>query len=160
MDKRFSDIEHNFIKWQLQNHGKYVLKIIRESIEELDLKDTGDLYSSLNYNVRANESRSEYVLEISFLGYGRAIEIQYFKSGRLRRELRADGRQPKYQRRDTRTKGQQSKDMRRAKRKDTRFYSKNVYGSINRLIGRLGSEYTEEIKNDIKNYLEKYPENK
>ena len=138
--EEFGKIEDFFVRRQLYLHGDYVLDLLRDSIKEKNLRVTDDLLDSLKYQVH-KKNESEYVLEISFLSYGRAVEIQYFKSKQKRREQAESG--------------QRAKDMRRAKKKDTRFYAKNVYGSLNRLIGKLGSEYTEQEKQRIKNFLER-----
>ena len=51
-------------------------------------------------------------------------------------------------------KEQHKKALRRSKQKDTRFYAKNVYGSINRLLSRMSNEYSEEEIKRLKGILE------
>jgi hypothetical protein len=78
----------------------------------LNLSNTGDLLNSLSFNVQ--KRGNNYALTYTFLSYGRAIEIQYFKSQCLRRETPIRNRT-------------------KAKKKDTRFYSKNAFDSLNNL---------------------------
>lgn len=119
-----NDIEDLFVREILDTHGEYIVDLLQDSIEERNIRITDELIESLNYKVE--KQNNDYILFISFLSYGRAVEIQFFKSRRMRREQRQNN--------DTAS-------FRRAKKKDTRFYAKNVYGSINRLLGRMSSEY-------------------
>lgn len=125
--KELSDVERLFVQEVLDTHGEYVVDLLADSITEKGLRITDELIDSLDYKVERRND--DMVLVISFLSYGRAVEIQYFKSKRIRREAKAGGKE--------------LSAMRRAKKKDTRFYAKNVYGSINRLLGRMSSEYSD-----------------
>lgn len=136
--KELNEVEKLFVMEVLDTHGEYVVDLLQESIEKLDIRVTDDLLESLNYKVE--QRGTDFVLIISFLSYGRAVEIQFFKSKRLRREAKAN-------RNDI-------KNLRRAKKKDTRFYAKNVYGSINRLLGRMSSEYGDAEIARLKGILE------
>lgn len=132
-----NDIEDLFVREILDTHGEYIVDLLQDSIEEKKLRITDELLESLDYKVVKREG--DYVLQISFLSYGRAVEIQYFKSKRVRRENSENNK---------------STDFRRAKKKDTRFYAKNVYGSINRLLGRMSSEYSDQEIARLKGILE------
>ena len=132
-----NDIEDLFVREILDTHGEYIVDLLQDSIEEKNLRITDELLESLDYKVV--KRGGDYVLQISFLSYGRAVEIQYFKSKRIRRENRENNK---------------SMDFRRAKKKDTRFYAKNVYGSINRLLGRMSSEYSDQEIARLKGILE------
>ena len=132
-----NDIEDLFVREILDTHGEYIVDLLQDSIEEKKLRITDELLESLDYKVV--KRGGDYVLQISFLSYGRAVEIQYFKSKRIRRENRENNK---------------STDFRRAKKKDTRFYAKNVYGSINRLLGRMSSEYGDQEIARLKGILE------
>lgn len=136
--QNLSEVEKLFVMEVLDTHGEYVVDLLQESIESQKLRITDDLLDSLQYKVE--QRGGDFVLVISFLSYGRAIEIQFFKSRRLRREARANGND--------------IKNMRRARKKDTRFYAKNVYGSINRLLGRMSSEYSDQEIARLKGILE------
>ena len=132
-----NDIEDLFVREILDTHGEYIVDLLQDSIEEKKLRITDELLESLDYKVV--KRGGDYVLQISFLSYGRAVEIQYFKSKRVRRENRENNK---------------STDFRRAKKKDTRFYARNVYGSINRLLGRMSSEYGDQEIARLKGILE------
>lgn len=135
--RELNDIEDLFVREVLDTHGEYIVDLLQESIEEKKLRITDELLESLDYKVV--KRGGDYVLQISFLSYGRAIEIQFFKSKRNRRDI---------------SEKQKSADFRRAKKKDTRFYAKNVYGSINRLLGRMSSEYGDQEIARLKGILE------
>lgn len=132
-----NEIEDLFVSKVLDTHGEYLIDLLQNSIEEKGLRITDELLESLNYKVE--KKGNDYVLVVSFLSYGRAIEIGFFKSKRIRREQRAMN---------------QTDNIRRRKKKDTRFYAKNVYGSINSLIGRISSEYTEQEIARLKGILQ------
>jgi hypothetical protein len=123
--KELTEVEALFVQEVLDTHGEYVVDLMQESIEMLNLRITDDLIDSLDYKV--TKRGQDWVLSISFLSYGRAVEILSNKSKRLRRKGNAGNIK--------------DSKLRRAKQKDTRFYAKNVYGSINRLLGRMSSEY-------------------
>ena len=136
--KELSEVEKLFVMEVLDTHGEYIMDLLSGSIEDLNLRITDELLNSLNYKVE--QRGSDYVLSVIFLSYGRAIEIALFKSKRLRREAKS---------------GKNSaKRLRRAQHKDTRFYAKNVYGSINRLLGRMSSEYGDAEIARLKGILE------
>jgi hypothetical protein len=135
--KQLTEIEKLFVQEVLDTHGEYVVDLLQDSISSLNLRLTDDLINSLDYKVETRGN--DQVLVISFLSYGRAIEIQFHKSKRLRREL---------------TSKSDKRNIRRAKKKDTRFYAKNVYGSLNRLLGRMASEYTDAEIARLKSILE------
>lgn len=132
-----NEIEDLFVSKVLDTHGEYLIDLLQNSIEEKGLRITDELLESLNYKVE--KKGNDYVLVVSFLSYGRAIEIGFFKSKRIRREQRAMN---------------QTDNIRRRKKKDTRFYAKNVYGSINSLLGRMSSEYTEQEIARLKGILQ------
>ena len=136
--KELNEVEKLFVMEVLDTHGEYIIDLLSGSIEDLNLRITDELLQSLNYKVE--QRGSDYVLSVSFLSYGRAIEIALFKSKRLRRETKAGKNE--------------AKRLRRAQHKDTRFYAKNVYGSINRLLGRMSSEYGDAEIARLKGILE------
>jgi len=136
--KELNEIEALFVEEQLSIHGEYIVDLMQDSIESLNLRLTDDLLQSLDYKVERRGN--DYVLMISFLSYGRAVEILFNKSKRLRKKGKAGNKM--------------AKNLRRAKQKDTRFYAKNVYGSINRLLGRMSSEYSDAEIARLKGILE------
>ena len=142
--KELSEVEKLFVMEVLDTHGEYVTKLLHDRIIELDeSRDnsmilSGELLKSIEYSVR--QDGGDYILSISFLSYGRAVEISFFKS--------------KLRRRETKWARNEIRKLRRKNHKDTRFYAKNVYGSINRLLSRMGSEYTDSEINRLKEILE------
>jgi hypothetical protein len=150
MDGRFSELELLFIAEVLDQHGEFLTDLLVEEIESKSLisdEDREHLLENISYNT------SKYginpVLVISFPAYGRFIEINYHKRSKNTGILDQEsanralwGRQNK----------QQAK--RDKKKKDTRWYSKNVYGSLNRLIGILMYEFSEEERARLTNLLE------
>lgn len=133
--KELNDVEDLFVREVLDTHGEYILDLLQDSIEEKGLRISDELLESLDYKVV--KRGGDYVLEVSFLTYGRAMEVAWHKGRRMRRES-----------------GVGKREMRRAKVKDTRFYAKNVYGSINRLLGRMSSEYSDVEIARLKGILE------
>lgn len=135
---KLNDIEDLFVREVLDTHGEYIVDLMQDSIEEKGLKISEALIDSLDYKVE--KRGDDYALVISFLSYGRAVEILSNKSRRMRRKEML---------------GQiDSKKLRRAKKKDTKFYAKNVYGSLNRLLGRMSSEYGDAEIARLKGILE------
>ncbi len=136
--KQLTEVEALFVQEVLDQHGEYIIDLMQADIESKKLRITDELLESLDYKVR--KRGNDFVLEISFLSYGRAIEIQMNKSRRLRNR----GEREK----------NRAANIRRAKKKDTRSYAANVYGSINRLLGRMMSEYTDQEIARLKGILE------
>ena len=134
--RELNDIEDLFVREVLDTHGEYIVDLLQESIESKKLRLTDELLESLDYKVR--KSSNGYSLEVSFLTYGRFIEINFFKSKAISKHYLQGAGDIKR----LRISGNSSENFRRLKKKDTRFYAKNVYGSINRLLGRMSSEYS------------------
>lgn len=141
---RFNDLEDYFIRHILEEHGEFLIDKFEEAIDEKGLIDTEVLMDSLNYHVQMRGA--DYLLQLSFVSYGRAIEVAYHKSKRLRKET---SRQAFFK----------SDKFRKAKRKDTRWYSKIAYGTLNHLLYRMGSAYTEEMKQYLKNLMQEREKN-
>ncbi|MDR2824014.1 MAG: hypothetical protein LBB41_02300 [Prevotellaceae bacterium] len=137
---KWNDVERVFIKETLENHGEYLMDLLQNSIESKGLIETQELLDSLDFET-FERPNGDFYLYVYFPDYGRFIEINYFKSKSIRKEKIKEG--------------VKSKNLRR--HKDTRFYSKNVYGSINRLIGLLGSNYSEAMIQSIKQKITNAP---
>lgn len=141
MKGKYSDEEILFIKEILDQHGEYLTDILVDDLKKKKLKYKGKLLSqfedSIPYSV--NQSGINPKLLFSFFGYGRAIEINYHKSKNAK-------------------KFSSSKDIwgvkKRKRRKNTKWYTHNVMGSLNRLLGVLGSEYSEHERKRLKNILD------
>ena len=86
--------------------------------------------SSITYKVERRGNN--FVLSFTFPGYGRALEIRYYKSknSQMLKTARSN--------RSLLTKKAKNK------KRDYRWYSRNLYGSQNRLIGRASYRLVEE----------------
>ena len=146
--REINEIEDLFVREVLDTHGEYIVDLLQESIESKKLRLTDELLESLDYKVR--KSSNGYSLEVSFLTYGRFIEINFFKSKAIRKHYLQEAGDIKR----LRISGNSSENFRRLKKKDTRFYAKNVYGSINRLLGRMSSEYSDQEIARLKGILQ------
>ncbi|MHC1707438.1 MAG: hypothetical protein AB9842_07940 [Bacteroidales bacterium] len=142
MDSRFSEEELLWIRDVLDQHGEYLHYILEQAIESRKLIHSGDLEQSLSYKVVMYGQNP--ALAVSFLGYGRAIEIRYHKSKNSRRFS-----EPSRNKTSLASRGR--KPMRK---KDARWYARNVYGSLNRLIGTLMFEFTEKERERIMGILQ------
>ncbi len=77
MDKNFNDIELTWIKEKLDQHGEYLIDLLKKSLQEKELIQTGELEQSLSYKTSMQGQNPK--LSVSFLSYGRAIEINFNK---------------------------------------------------------------------------------
>lgn len=137
-----AEITHEEVKFLFQEkvlkeHGEYLKELFQESIEERNLIDTRDLLTSIRYEVVSNGKNRE--LHFYFNEYGRFIEINQHKRKRKSKfEINTN--------RDIW--GLKENSMKKNKRTD--WYSKNAWGSLNRLQGILMYEFTDEVIDDLK----------
>lgn len=119
------DIEFLFQEEVLDQHGEYLLDLFVESIEQKKIRVSDELLESLNYKV--TRSGNDRILNVSFLTYGRFIEIRRHKMSKSRNK-------------DVNTNsliwGHKQNSMKK-KAKDVDWYSKNAFGSLNRVISIL-----------------------
>lgn len=134
MDGKYNEIELLFVREVLDRHGEYLTDLFVEEIEKKRLKDSGDLLGSVDYKV--TKYGIDPVLTFSFYSYGRAIEIRWHKRSQNTQKWVTNTNNVIW--------GANRKPRRR---KNTLWYARNLYGSINRLMGILSSEFSqEEIK--------------
>lgn len=144
MDGKFNDIELLFIERNLELHGEHVCDLLREQIQNKDLLKSEDLLNSIDFTVRKYGINP--VLLINFISYGRAIEINWHKKSK---------NTSLFSKPNTNTLLWGMRENRkRSKKKDTRWYAKTAYGTINRLLSILSSEFSEEEKERLKAILE------
>lgn len=138
------DIEFLFQEEVLSQHGEFVVDLLQDTLEEKNIIFEGNLHEILDYDTfKRGVQRG---LRISFFDYGRFIEIRKHK---------------KQSKMDVNTNrliwGIRENSMKK-KPKDTDWYSKNVYGSLNRLIGVLMNEFSdheiERLKKIIANRID------
>jgi len=136
-------VKDAFVRDVLNSHGQYVTTILNNSISELTLIQQGGLKGSVSYDVK--KEGNDYVLAFNFMSYGRAIEIAYFR--------RKKGREIEKQLYGIKSREDVKAEMSIRNRKNTRWYSRNVYGTINTLYGRLMHGFTEEEAERLKNII-------
>lgn len=142
MDKEYSDIELLFIEEVLDQHGEYLADLLRDDIAAKRLRITDDLIDSIDYRTHGGKAPK---LEISFFSYGRAMEINWHKRSQNTK---------KWAETNTNQSIWKVKSNSR-KWKNTRWYSKIAYGTLNRLIGILSFEYTEAEQARLKGILQR-----
>lgn len=130
------DIKQEFIKEELDLHGEFLMDILSEVIEEKDLINTEHLLSSLQYQTL--KEGENYKLSLSYAIYGRFIEIRQNKSKIAE---------------NSKTNHSLWGIKRQKKGKDAKWYSKNVYGGMNRLIGRIMYGMSDETRARLINIL-------
>lgn len=140
MDGKFNEAELLFVREVLDQHGEYVCDLLRDDVESKRLRDTDDLLNSIDYKV--SSYGIDPVLQISFFSYGRALEIRWHKRSKNTKAWTTDTNKEVW-----------GTNARPRKRKNVLFYTRNVYGSQNRLIGMLSHEFTEQEQARIKNIL-------
>jgi len=144
MDGKFNDIELLFIERNLELHGEHLCDLLREQIKNKRLLKSEDLLNSIDFSV------SKYginpVLLVNFISYGRAIEINWHKKSiNTSIFLKPNTNTMLWGMRENR---------KRTRKKDTRWYAKTAYGTINRLLSVLSSEFSDEEKERLKAILQ------
>lgn len=135
------DIEYLFQEEVLDQHGEYMMDLFLDTIEEKNIRVSEDLLESLDYRIfREGENRG---LRVNFLNYGRFIEIRKHK------------KQGKKNLFDTNTNAMLfGLKENKPKYKDVDWYSKNAYGSLNRLISILMYELSDQEVARLKGILQ------
>jgi len=130
------DIEFLFQEETLTQHGKYVLDLFHDTIRRKKIRKEDHLYNELRYEVE--KKGLNYILTFFFDNVGRYIEIRKHK----KRNFFVDTNKLLW--------GSQN----RKRSKDVDWYSKNAYGSLNRLISILMYELTDSEFARLKSILE------
>jgi hypothetical protein len=147
-EKPYSELELLFIKEQLYVHSEELTDLFVADIERKNLFKSGDLLSVFESGspYKVWNSSGSVVLSMKFPDYGRFIEINFHK--KLRTENNKD---------NAKKWGAKEKEKAKAnsKRKNTDWYTRNVYGSQNLLIGRLMWGLGDIEIQRLKNILEK-----
>jgi len=137
MAATFTDVELLFIEEVLDQHGEYLYDLFVDTIDNKNLKKSEDLINSINYKVSKDFRGPK--LRFTFESHGRFIEINYFKR-RLNSSILGDR--------------QNSRKLKGKKKKDTQWYTRNTYGSLNRLIGVLMYELSDNERSRLKGILD------
>ena len=149
MDGKFDEVQLLFIERSLELHGEMITDLLREQIQQKHLIKSEDLLDSIDFQV--SKYGIDPVLLISFFAYGRFIEINWFKRSQNSRQLIANSNRLQWSMRENR---------KRTKKKDTRWYAKTAYGSINHLIAVLSNDFSDSERDYLKQLLEMRYESK
>lgn len=148
MAGKFNDTEQLFIREVLDQHGEYLLDLLGQGIEDKELIVSGDLLDRISYQVK--KEGNDYHLLLSFYSHGRFIEIRYHKRKSANSKLLQQGlNNMLWGKRES----IESRAGRRKKKKNTDWYTRNVYGAQNRLIGRLMYDLTDDVIARLKEEL-------
>jgi len=145
MEGKYNDVELLFIREVLDEFGDDLVDRLTEEVEKRELHKSGDLVNSLAAKVTSEGINPK--LEISFFGYGRAIEIKWHKLRKNRRSFNESTEVYLWGHKKKRLKSSSKKA------KDTLWYSRTAYGSINRLLSILSTNYSEKEQERLKNIL-------
>ena len=141
MDGNYTDIELLFIREVLDQHGKFLTNLLKEQIKRRRLKDSGQLLESLAY--KTDPRSANPTLNVSFFSYGRAVEIRWHKMRKNQSMWKSNTNRDVWKIQEN-----------RKRRKNTTWYARTVYGSLNRLLSILSTNYTEEEKKRFKDILD------
>lgn len=147
MEGKYSDLELEFIAGSLATHGTYLKDLLQEAINAKKLIKDGSLLSGINFGVQ--KYGQDPALTFSFASYGRFIEIRYHKkslNSMLWKQSHAEAKAAIW--------GRRQPKVRSRKKKDTRWYAKTVYGSINELIGHIMYDMSSQELSRLKNIIE------
>lgn len=117
------DLKLLFIQEELDQHGEWLCDVLSEEIEKKRLVQSRLLQESLGYSQFSQGNNPG--LRMKFFSYGRAFEIAGYKKKRENKWNVNTNRLI------------WGVKERRYKRKDTKWYAKNMYGGLNRLISRI-----------------------
>jgi len=132
-------IEFQFVINTLKKFGFRLQSLMVKEIGSKKLIKSGSLQGAIGFEVkRAGKTGGE--LLFSFPDYGRFIEIRYFKRSENNKKAFSGENRAVFASKSNRIRNK------RGLRKDTRWYSKTAYGSLNSLIGELMYGLTDAVK--------------
>jgi len=139
MEGKFSELELAFIDDALDQHGEHIRDLLMDAIEARNLIKEGVLLGGITWRVGRYGINPH--LEIMFPDYGRFVDIKGYQA-------RKQSSNTKHWRESININndllGIRSKAKPKQKRlKDTKFYSKTVYGTLNELIGKIMYGFTD-----------------
>jgi len=138
--KNYSELELLFIKEQLWLHSEELTELFERDIQRKNLIRDENLLNTFTdgSNYRVFERSGRVYLTLAFPIYSRFIEINYHK--KIKQETNNIA---------------EKKFGTKKKKKDTQWYSRNMYGSQNLLIGRLMWGLSDIERERLKNILER-----
>lgn len=131
-----------FIKSELEWYNDYVLENLRKALAQKRIGVSDELLGSLMGKVRAAGDNSEGEFDLSFLRRGRFVDMGAGR-GYNKGLRKGDSHKERIYRMTARTRPEMN-------RKPKKWYSKVAYGTLDRLIMRLVSNYEEEVINSVK----------
>lgn len=133
----YDEIEERFIKEELDKHAEYLSDLQVDAINDKHIIDSGGLLNAFQSGkpYQVQEKNGAIVLSSKFPNYGRFIEIQA-------------NRKIKTNKPDTNALLWGVK-QRKKKSKNVYWYTRNVYGAQNRLMGTLLYGLSDKIRNQI-----------
>lgn len=140
------EIKVLFIREVLDQHAEYLIDQFIETLEANKIYRTGELAEGIKYKVKTSSDST--ALHISFPDYGRFIEIRYNRLKKKKNAFNVDTNKELF--------GIKSNTF---KIKKVNWYSRNTYGSLNRLISMLSNEFSEQEIERLKNILSNTKEN-
>jgi hypothetical protein len=125
------EIERRYIEQQLDRHGEHLNDLFIQAIVDKDLINSGDLldYFDSASKWKVTTWNGMQTLQFEFPNYGRFVEIQANKVKRGLRTEKVDTNALIW--------GVKKQAEKKKKGKNAQWYTKNVYGAQNLLIGRL-----------------------
>ncbi len=122
------DLKLLFIQEELSLHGEWLCDVLTEAIEKRQLMLSGNLHESINYDTFMHDNNPG--LRISFYSYGRGFEIYGNKKRIIQNKFDRNLNKLIWGIRGI-------KDQKQEMKKNTRWYAKNMFGGLNRLISRV-----------------------
>ena len=144
MDGKYNELELLFIERALELHGERVCDLLHEQISRKKLIKSSDLLDSIRFTV--GKYGIDPVLLISFISYGRVIEIAWHKKSNNSQSFAKPNT-------NVMLWGVYA-NRKKFRKKDTKWYAKTAYGSVNRLIAVLASDFTDAERKHLKQILE------
>jgi len=133
----YDEIEEQFIREELDKHAEYLSDLFVDAIENKDIIDSGALLNAFQGGnpFKIVEKNGAIVLSSKFPNHGRFIEIQ------SKRKFKTNNP-------DTNALLWGVK-QRKKKSKNVDWYTRNVYGAQNRLMGTLLYGLSDTVRNQI-----------
>lgn len=135
---------NEFIRRELDKHGEWLVDVFIEQLEKNGNKITGQLLESLNWQLYDPKDGSAAGLEIGFETYGRFFEIRSRES-RLKKENAMPLNTNKLV---------WGIKERKKKKKSTRWYARNMYGGLGKLVSRLSAGMTDDELQRIRQVMQ------
>ena len=154
------EIELKFIEQTLQQYGARLKSALIKEISDKNLiskNGTAHLKNNIRYDV-SRTGMSGYQLNLYFPDHGRYIEIRYHKGRPSDSELAFKPKKGSGSKSASATLTKIAQSRKNGtrfsrKNKDTRWYSKTAYGSLNSLIGQLMYGLTDAVQETLKEQL-------